>query len=170
MATDPPTVDRSIRLARLGAVAPDLDRLPPPTADLPDPGLADFIDQLRARDPAFAEALDRRFAAARCAGHPRRAWCRQPQADHLYRVGGWSRLGTVVRMAGHHRHAPADRARRGKPTCDAVTEIAAALGVSMGALGKAAEKLERKRDGQAHSSAGGRSHWMNTLSALPVPS
>lgn len=32
------------------------DRLPPPSADLPDTGLADFIDQLRAQDPAFAEA------------------------------------------------------------------------------------------------------------------
>lgn len=32
------------------------DRLPPPSADLPDTGLADFIDQLSARDPAFAEA------------------------------------------------------------------------------------------------------------------
>jgi hypothetical protein len=37
-------------------MAPDFDRLPPPSADLPDTGLADFIDQLRARDPAFAEA------------------------------------------------------------------------------------------------------------------
>jgi hypothetical protein len=32
------------------------DRLPPPSVDLPDTGLADFIDRLRARDPAFAEA------------------------------------------------------------------------------------------------------------------
>jgi hypothetical protein len=35
---------------------PDADRLPPPSADLPDVGLDDFIDQLRAQDPAFAEA------------------------------------------------------------------------------------------------------------------
>jgi hypothetical protein len=35
---------------------PDSDRLPPPSANLLDTGLADFIDQLRARDPAFAEA------------------------------------------------------------------------------------------------------------------
>jgi hypothetical protein len=34
----------------------DPNRLPPSSADLPDTGLADFIDQLRARDPAFAEA------------------------------------------------------------------------------------------------------------------
>lgn len=37
-------------------MAPDSDRLPPPSADLPDTGLGDFIDQLRAQDPAFAEA------------------------------------------------------------------------------------------------------------------
>jgi hypothetical protein len=32
------------------------DRLPSPSADLPDTGLADFIDQLRAQDSTFAEA------------------------------------------------------------------------------------------------------------------
>jgi hypothetical protein len=37
-------------------MAPESDRLPPPSADLPDTGLADFIDHLRAQDPAFAEA------------------------------------------------------------------------------------------------------------------
>jgi hypothetical protein len=37
-------------------MAPDADWLPPPSADLPDTGLGDFIDQLRAQDPAFAEA------------------------------------------------------------------------------------------------------------------
>lgn len=37
-------------------MAPNPDRLPPPSADLPDTGLAAFIAQLRARDPAFAEA------------------------------------------------------------------------------------------------------------------
>jgi hypothetical protein len=34
----------------------DPDQLPPPSADLPDTGLGDFIDRLRAGDPAFAEA------------------------------------------------------------------------------------------------------------------
>jgi hypothetical protein len=34
----------------------DPNRLPPPSADLPDTGLVDFINRLRARDPAFAEA------------------------------------------------------------------------------------------------------------------
>ena len=37
-------------------MAPDSDRLPPPSANLLDTGLAAFIDQLRARDLAFAEA------------------------------------------------------------------------------------------------------------------
>ena len=37
-------------------MALDADRLPPPSADLPDTGLGDFLDQLRAQDPAFAEA------------------------------------------------------------------------------------------------------------------
>jgi hypothetical protein len=37
-------------------MAPDADRLPPPSADLPNTGLADFIERLRAQDPAFAEA------------------------------------------------------------------------------------------------------------------
>jgi len=49
-------VDRSIRLGRLGAMTPNADRLRPPSADLPETGLADFIDRLRAQDPAFAEA------------------------------------------------------------------------------------------------------------------
>ncbi len=34
----------------------DPNPLPPPSADLPDTGLADFIGRLRAQDPAFAEA------------------------------------------------------------------------------------------------------------------
>jgi hypothetical protein len=37
-------------------MAPDADRLPPPSADLPDAGVPDFIERLRAHDPAFAEA------------------------------------------------------------------------------------------------------------------
>ncbi len=37
-------------------MAPDSDRLPLPSADLPDTGLGDFIERLRAQDPAFAEA------------------------------------------------------------------------------------------------------------------
>jgi hypothetical protein len=37
-------------------MALDYDRRPAPSADLPDTGLTDFIDQLRAQDPAFAEA------------------------------------------------------------------------------------------------------------------
>jgi hypothetical protein len=37
-------------------MAPDSHRRPPPSADLPDTGLVDFINQLRAQDPAFAEA------------------------------------------------------------------------------------------------------------------
>ena len=49
-------VDRSMRLCRLGAMALDPNRLPPPSADLPDTGLGDFIERLRAQDPAFAEA------------------------------------------------------------------------------------------------------------------
>lgn len=34
----------------------DPDRLPPPSAVLPDTGRSGFIDRLRAEDPAFAEA------------------------------------------------------------------------------------------------------------------
>jgi hypothetical protein len=49
-------VGRYTRLCRLGAMAPNSDRRPPRSADLPNRGLADFIDQLRAHDPAFAEA------------------------------------------------------------------------------------------------------------------
>jgi len=37
-------------------MTPNADRLRPPSADLPETGLADFIDRLRAQDPAFAEA------------------------------------------------------------------------------------------------------------------
>jgi hypothetical protein len=37
-------------------MTPDPDQLPPPSVDLPDTGLGEFINQMRAQDPAFAEA------------------------------------------------------------------------------------------------------------------